>query len=160
MRLCASKFQRYAQATVPPAAGSPAAEARYVMPTDGRRPTESFTDSLRGYAFAIHRRDNFTCRYCGLDGRSSFAAWLSLSADHLLPKGHPQRDNPEFIVTACMFCNTADNRYFDLAEKRGLQFDGLSRDELVAQRRPFVDATRAAYRDFWETNVSDAEGSR
>src|SRR3989304_1137473 len=32
MRLCASKFQRYAQAPVPPAAGSPAAEARYVMP--------------------------------------------------------------------------------------------------------------------------------
>ena len=130
------------------------------MPTDGRRPTESFTDALRGYGFAIHRRDNFTCRYCGLDGRSSFAAWLSLSVDHLLPKGHPQRDNPEFIVTACMFCNAADNRYFDLAEKRGLQFDGLSRDQLVEQRRRFVEATRAEYRSFWERNVSDAEGSR
>ena len=143
---------------VPPAGDSAAAETRSVMPQNRRGPTESFTDVLRGYAFPIHRRDNFTCRYCGLDGRSSFAAWLSLSEDHLLPKGHPQRDNPDFIVTACMFCNTADNRYFDLAEKRGLRFDSLSSDELVAQRRPFVEATRAAYRDFWETNVRGAQG--
>lgn len=27
-----------------------------------------FTDALRGYAFAVHKRDGFKCRYCGLDG--------------------------------------------------------------------------------------------
>ncbi len=76
-----------------------------------------FTDALRGYAFAVQKRDGFKCRYCGLDGTQSFGNWLSLSWDHLLPKGYSDRDNPDYIVTACMFCNTADKRYFDQAEK-------------------------------------------
>ena len=116
----------------------------------------SFTDSLRGYAFPIHKRDNYKCRYCGADGTKSFDTWLTLSWDHLLPKGHPNRDNPIFIVTACNFCNTADNRYFDLAEKRALKFDGMTPDELVAQRLPYVKATRQSYRDFWEQRVKRA----
>jgi 5-methylcytosine-specific restriction endonuclease McrA len=113
-----------------------------------------FTDSLRGYAFETIKRDDFTCRYCGLDGTASFDSWLAFSWDHLLPKGHPNRDNPKFIVAACSFCNTADNRYFDLATKRNLSLDGLSPEELVNQRRPFVEATRASYRDFWEKFVA------
>lgn len=112
-----------------------------------------FTDSLRGYAFRIHQRDNFTCRYCGVDGQVSFNAWLTLSWDHLLPKGHPNRDNPEYIVTACNFCNTADNRYFDQAIKRGLRFDSMTPAELVAQRLPYVQKTRKGYQLFWEEHV-------
>ena len=88
-----------------------------------------FTDSLRGYAYEIHKRDHFKCQYCGANGSKSFDIWLSLSWDHLLPKDHVDRDRPEFITTSCNFCNTADNRYFDLAEKRGLKFDGLTREE-------------------------------
>ena len=113
----------------------------------------SYTDSLRGYAYPVHKRDNFTCRYCGLDGRHAFGSWLSLSLDHLLPKGHPNRNNPDYTVTACMFCNTADNRYFDFAEQRGLVFDGKTPDELVAQRLPYVMATRDKYQEFWLENV-------
>ena len=112
-----------------------------------------FTDALRGYAHPIHRRDDFRCRYCGLNGTSSFAAWLSLSWDHLLPTSDPRRNDPDYIVTACLFCNVADNRYFDLAEKRGLRFTGLTPDELVAQRLPYVEATRQSYRKFWDENV-------
>jgi hypothetical protein len=121
-----------------------------------RLSTPGFTDALRGYAFPVHERDNFKCRYCGLDGTASFATWLSLSWDHLLPRGHPERDNLEYIVTACMFCNMADNRYFDNALKRGLQFDGLTPDELVAQRLSYVKRTRDAYEEFWRQNVSPA----
>jgi hypothetical protein len=112
-----------------------------------------FTDALRGYAFNVHRRDKFCCRYCGLDGCRSFASWLSLSRDHLLPKDHPKRDDPNYIVTACMYCNTADNRYFDLAKERGLEFDDLTPDELVSQRIGYVQATRHRYREFWTANV-------
>ncbi len=114
----------------------------------------SFTDSLRGYGFKIFQRDNFKCRYCGADGAASFETWLTLTVDHLLPQGHPERNNPDYIVTACSFCNTADNRYFALASKRGLKFDGLTPDELVAQRWPYVQAVREAYRRFWDENVS------
>ena len=52
-----------------------------------------------------------------------------------------------------MFCNAADNRYFDLAEKRGLHFDGLTPEELVAQRMQYVEATRERSREFWTANV-------
>jgi len=100
-------------------------------------------------------RDNFKCRYCGVDGTKAFDTWLALSVDHLLPKGHPNRDNQDYMVTACQFCNTADNRYFDLAEKRGLRFDALTPNELVAQRLPYVQATRNKYEAFWEEDVKD-----
>jgi hypothetical protein len=119
----------------------------------------SFTDALRGYALPIHQRDNFTCRYCGLDGRSSFAAWLGLSEDHLLPKGHPSRDDPRFRVTACQFCNVADNQYFALAERRGIRLEGLTPEELVAKRKPFVEVVRARYHEFWRANVAPSTTS-
>ncbi len=112
-----------------------------------------YTDSLRGYAFEIMRRDGFKCRYCGLDGTQTLENWLQLSEDHLLPKWHAERNNREFIVCACFFCNTADNRYFDLAASRGLSFDGLTAELLIEQRRPFVERTRNSYREFWTTNV-------
>jgi hypothetical protein len=75
------------------------------------------------------------------------------AGDHLLPKGHPDRDSPDYIVTSCMFCNTADNRYFDLALERGLRFDGLTPEELVDLRRPYVERTREGYRTFWREYV-------
>ena len=112
----------------------------------------SYTDALRGYGFPVHRRDQFRCQYCGWNC-SKWPDWLSLSVDHLLPKGHALRDNEDYIVTACMFCNTADNRYFSHAERRGLRFDGMTPQELVEQRRPYVERVRQEYRGFWEDNV-------
>lgn len=121
-----------------------------------RKIVAKFTDSLRGYAFEIMKRDGFKCRYCGLDGQASYDSWLAFSWDHLLPKGHPKRDDPNYIVAACNFCNTADNRYFDLAARRGLSFDGLSPEQLVEQRKPFVEVTRNAYYEFWTKHVVNA----
>jgi hypothetical protein len=115
----------------------------------------SFGDALRGYAYPVHRRDKFVCQYCGLDGTKSFENWLCLSWDHLLPNGDPNRDNTEFIVTACLFCNAADNWYFRHAEKRGLSFIGLTREQLVAQRKPYVLTVRGGYREFWSEKVGD-----
>ena len=112
----------------------------------------SYTDALRGYGHRTHERDGFRCRYCGLDG-STWPNWLSLSIDHLLPKGHPLRDDEDYIVTACMFCNTADNHFFEHAAKRRLQFDDMTPEQLVDQRRPYVQKVRDQYREFWESNV-------
>jgi hypothetical protein len=113
----------------------------------------NYDDSLRGYSFDTHRRDGFRCRYCGLDGTLSFANWLALSRDLLLPKGHPNRDDPDFIVTACKFCNMADNLYFSHAQRRGIRFDGLAPNQLIAQRLPYVEATGRNYQDFYKANV-------
>lgn len=112
-----------------------------------------YTDSLRGYALPTHRRDRWTCVYCGLDGRQSFSSWLCLSEEHLLPKGHRSRNDPQFIVTACFFCNVSDNQYFAKALERGIDFDDKTPEELIALRRPYVLETRASYRTFWERHV-------
>jgi hypothetical protein len=83
----------------------------------------------------------------------SFETWLTLTWDHLLPEGHPARDNPDFIVTACALCNTADKGYFDLAVKHGLTFDGMTPEELIVQRMPYIQKARRSYRQFWEKRV-------
>ena len=112
-----------------------------------------YTDSLRGYSYPIHKRDGFICQYCGLNGRRSLEAWLNLSLDHLLPPKHPDREDPKYMVTACKFCNSADNLYFKHAKKRGIRFDGLSRNQLVKQRLEFVRKTREKYEEFWINSV-------
>lgn len=116
-----------------------------------------FDDALRGYAYRVLERDRFRCRYCGLDGRESFRNWLALSWDHLLPKGYPKRDDEDYIVAACSFCNTADNRYLEKAEAAGFDFDDRTPDELVGLRRKAVQKTRDAYFGFWKTNVRGGE---
>ena len=75
----------------------------------------------------------------------------------MLPKGHPERDNPVFIVAACHFCNTADNQCFKYAKERGLKFDGMAPEELVAQRLPYVMKTRDSYREFWKNKILGGE---
>jgi len=115
----------------------------------------AFTDSLRGYAFKIHERGGFKCKYCGLDGARSVAAWLSLSLDHLLPVDDHDRDNERYQVTACQFCNTADNRYFDRAKNQGFSFDNKSPEKLIAGRRMAVMKTRMGHEKFWVENVKE-----
>ena len=104
-----------------------------------------YNDSLRGYSYDTHRRDGFVCAYCGLDGKI-WPNWLYLSREHLLPKGHPSRDDPEYIVTACVFCNELHNKtVFDV--------HGKDRSALVEQKRPLVLERRSIYKAFWEKNV-------
>jgi 5-methylcytosine-specific restriction endonuclease McrA len=119
----------------------------------GGKAMSSYNDSLRGYSFPVHQRDKFKCRYCGIDGSKSFDAWISLSWDHLLPRGHKQWDDLDYIVTACNFCNTADNLYFEKAKERGLIFNGLTQEELVEQRKQYVQGTREKYHEFWKAKV-------
>lgn len=112
-----------------------------------------FNDSLRGYGFPIHKRDNFKCKYCGFDGLKSFDNWLNLSIDHLLPKEHPSRKSPDYIVTACKFCNGSDNQYFKKCEKQNFKFNGKSPEQLIHHRKKSVNKTRDDYKIFWENNV-------
>ena len=124
-----------------------------------------FTDSLRGFGLKNDPPgelwpEHLHCRYCGLDGTKSFENWLSLSWDHLLPPGDPKRDRPEFIVRACLFCNTADNHYFAQAKARGLQFENKTPDELVEQRRPYIDKVRSSYKQFWDAKVKPLQTQR
>jgi len=104
-----------------------------------------YIDSLRGYTHEILKRDGFVCRYCGLDGKT-WPYWLYLSRDHLLPEGDPKRDDPNFIVAACRFCNEVHN-------KTPRDVEGKTRDQLVEQKRPDVAARRDEYKRFWDEHV-------
>jgi len=69
-----------------------------------------------------------------------------LSEDHLLPKGHPRREDPDYKVTACRFCNEAANRTsYDVA--------GKTPAEIVAMKKEAISRVREAYRQFWQENV-------
>ena len=99
----------------------------------------------------IFQRDNLACQFCGLDGTKSYVNFQNLQFDHLLPKGHANRDSRDFIVLACGVCNNADNRYFDKAEQYGLKFDGMSPGDLVEQRRPYVTKWREEVEEQWRS---------
>ncbi len=105
----------------------------------------TFNDALRGYAHKTLKRDDFVCRYCGLDGRI-WPNWLYLSWDHLLPKGHERRDDPHYIVAACRFCNEAHNRTV-------WDFENKTPEQLAAQKKEPVLTRREEYRQFWENEV-------
>ena len=105
-----------------------------------------FDDALRGYAHPILKRDDFICRYCGLDGKQ-WPNWLYFSWDHLLPVGHPQRDNPDFIVAACRFCNESHNRTV-------FPVEGKNPDELVEQKKILILEKRAEYKRFFDLEVN------
>jgi hypothetical protein len=104
-----------------------------------------FSDALRGYAHALLKRDGYICRYCEMDGKV-WPNWLYLSWDHLLPVGHPQRDDPDYIVAAFRFCNECCNRTL-------WETDGKTPQQLVQQKRSMVLARREEYRRFWEQEV-------
>ncbi|MBI4547526.1 MAG: hypothetical protein HY707_06090 [Ignavibacteriae bacterium] len=110
-------------------------------------------DGLMGkLTHAILARDGFKCVYCGLEG-SELSHWLHLSVDHLLPKGHANRENPEFVVTACRFCNGTRNRtLFDV--------NGKPRKELIDQKRPVVLERRKQYEDYWNQKVRTNRGKK
>lgn len=105
-----------------------------------------FSDALRGYGYPIHERDGFRCVYCGLDG-TQWPNWLFLSWDHLLPKGHPQRHDPRYIVTACRFCNEACNR-------TQFSVDGKTPEEIIEIKKKAIAGVRDAYYRFWEEKVA------
>ena len=112
------------------------------------------SDSLLGYAREIHKRDKYVCQYCGFDGKESLSHWLNLSVDHLLPKDHLEKDNPEFQATACRSCNEMDNHFLEQAAKRGLKFDNMTRQQLIDQRRSYVVGAREKYKKYWEKNIA------
>jgi len=103
----------------------------------------SYNDALRGYAHSVLKRDAFRCRYCGWDG-SQWPNWLYLSWDHLLPKGHPQRDDERYIVCACRFCNECCNR-------TKFQVDGRAPEEIVEAKRAAINKVRNDYFQFWDS---------
>jgi len=54
----------------------------------------------------ILERDNYVCRYCGLDGRASFENALVMRVDFVVPRARKGKKDPSNLVACCTPCNT------------------------------------------------------
>jgi 5-methylcytosine-specific restriction endonuclease McrA len=104
-----------------------------------------YGDSLRGYGHDTHVRCNFTCQYCGYDGRA-FPNWFQLTVDHIIPRSQNGPDIEQNKVTVCQACNSITSR---------MKFDpGLTMEQVLEAKRDRVRDRMADYFKFWEENVA------
>jgi 5-methylcytosine-specific restriction endonuclease McrA len=54
----------------------------------------------------ILERDQYCCRYCGLDGKESFENALVMSVDFVVPRAHKGKKDAANLVACCRPCNT------------------------------------------------------
>jgi hypothetical protein len=54
----------------------------------------------------ILERDDYCCKYCGLDGRASFENALVMRVDFVHPRARKGKKDPSNLVACCSPCNT------------------------------------------------------
>ena len=59
---------------------------------------------------AVLERDKYCCRYCGLDGTTSFENALVMSVDFVFPRAHKGSKEPSNLVACCRPCNMIKGR--------------------------------------------------
>jgi 5-methylcytosine-specific restriction endonuclease McrA len=87
----------------------------------------------------ILERDNYVCRYCGLDGRASFENALVMRVDFVIPRAHKGKKNPDNLVACCTPCNTIKGT------RVYANFD---------EAKAYVLARREELRKAWETKTA------
>src|ERR1035438_10073217 len=87
----------------------------------------------------ILERDQFCCRYCGLDGKASFENALVMSVDFVVPRARSGKKNPANLVACCRPCNMIKGKrvYKDFEDAK-----------------KYVLARREAMRRAWEAKRS------
>jgi len=96
--------------------------------------------SLADYGKDTYQRYHFTCVYCGFDGRP-FDSWMQLSIDHIRPITCSGSNEPDNLVVACRACNSITSR---------MKFtEGMSREEIIKQKRNQVKRRRKEFYDYW-----------
>ncbi len=96
-----------------------------------------YSDCLRGYGAPIFKRDNWTCQYCGFDGRP-FQNWLFLTVDHVVPVSQGGSHDPSNLVTCCRACNSFFNR---------------GKVDSLEQKKKAIASRREEFERFWRENV-------
>jgi 5-methylcytosine-specific restriction endonuclease McrA len=87
----------------------------------------------------ILERDQFCCRYCGLDGKASFENALVMSVDFVVPRARKGKKDPANLVACCRPCNT---------------IKGTRVYKTVEDAKNYVLAQRNAMRQTWEAKQS------
>lgn len=86
-------------------------------------------------------RDQFRCRYCGLDGKASFENALVMGVDFVIARARKGKNEPSNLVACCRPCN--------LIKGRRLFGD-------FEEARAYVLARRMALREEWEDHTAPA----
>lgn len=90
-------------------------------------------------------RDQYRCRYCGLDGKASFENALVMSVDFVIPRAKKGKKDPENLVACCRPCNMIKGTriYRDLDEAKA-----------------FVLARREELRKAWENKTARSKPAK
>lgn len=73
------------------------------MPWD-RRPLK--TIRIRAINNAVAIRDGHYCQYCGADLLESVNAMMTITRDHIVPRGRGGTNSPDNLVCCCTVCNS------------------------------------------------------
>ncbi len=92
----------------------------------------------------ILKRDQFRCRYCGLDGKSSFENALVMSVDFVMPRARSGKKDPANLVACCRPCN---------------MIKGKRIYEDFEDAKKYVLARREAMRQAWEAKHRSEAGT-
>ena len=87
----------------------------------------------------ILERDEFRCKYCGLDGRASFENALIMSVDFVVPRAHKGKKDPANLVACCRPCN---------------MIKGMRVYKNFEDAKEYVLARREEMRQAWESKRS------
>ena len=96
----------------------------------------------------ILKRDEYTCQYCGLDGRASFENALVMRTDFVVPRARKGKKDPKNLVACCVPCNTIKGtrvyKNFEEAKKHVLaRREDLRKSWETKQARPDAKAAKA-----------------
>jgi 5-methylcytosine-specific restriction endonuclease McrA len=87
----------------------------------------------------ILERDDYCCKYCGLDGRASFENALVMSVDFVVPRARKGKKDPRNLVACCRPCNAIKGTHVYA------NFD---------EAKAFVLAQREELRKTWESKTA------
>jgi 5-methylcytosine-specific restriction endonuclease McrA len=90
-------------------------------------------------ALPILERDDYCCRYCGLDGRASFENALMMTVDFVVPRAKKGKKTPENLVACCKPCNA---------------LKGTKMYSSIGEAREHVLAAREKLREGWEARTA------
>ena len=87
----------------------------------------------------ILERDDYVCKYCGLDGRASFENALMMRVDFVVPRARRGKKEPGNLVACCTPCNT---------------IKGTRVYKSFDEAKAYVLSQRELLRKSWESKVS------
>jgi hypothetical protein len=93
----------------------------------------------RKQGMRILLRDQFRCRYCGLDGKASFENALVMGVDFVIARARKGKNDPSNLVACCRPCNVIKGRRL---------FGDFE------QAKAYVLARRRALRNSWEGHTA------